>query len=189
MRVLGITGSPRRGGNTDLLLAEVIKGTASRGAEVITIALNGLDFIACQHCDACLVKGKCKIPDDMQMVYLEMEQADRLVLASPIQFMTVTAQMKAMIDRCQALWARKYVLKNLPDLTRKGAFIAVGATRGRQLFGGSILVVKYFFKAFGVEYVDELLIKGVEERGEIKKHPDALAGAFSLGERLAQKIG
>ncbi len=115
MRVLGISGSPRRGGNTDLLLAEVIRGAASRGAEVKTIILNDLDFIACQHCDACLKQGKCKYQDDMQMIYRELEQADRIVLASPIHFMGVTAQMKVMIDRCQALWVRKYLLK-LPPL-------------------------------------------------------------------------
>jgi len=56
------------------------------------------------------------------------------------------------------------------------------------LFDGSILTVKYFFKAFDVEYVDELLIRGVDKRGEIKKHPEALSAAFELGRRLAQKI-
>ena len=107
MRVLGIAGSPRRGGNTDLLLAEVLKGAASLEAEVKTIILNDLKITPCQHCDACFEAGRCKYQDDMQMVYQELEQADRIVLASPLHFMGVTAQMKAMIDRCQALWARK----------------------------------------------------------------------------------
>ncbi|MEE9520871.1 MAG: flavodoxin family protein, partial [Dehalococcoidales bacterium] len=86
----------------------------SRGAEVKTIVLNDLDITPCQHCDACLKKGECRIEDDMQMVYRELEQADRIVLASPVQFLGPSAQMKAMIDRCQALWARKYVLKMPP---------------------------------------------------------------------------
>ncbi|HEY86480.1 MAG TPA: flavodoxin family protein, partial [Dehalococcoidia bacterium] len=100
LKVLGIAGSPRRAGNTDLLLAEVMKGAASRWAEVKTIILSNLEIAPCQHCDACLETGRCKIEDDMQMVYDELEQADRIVLASPIQFMGVTAQAKAMIDRC-----------------------------------------------------------------------------------------
>ena len=114
LKVLGIAGSPRRGGNTDLLLSEVMRGAASRGAEVKTIILSDLDIDPCQHCDTCLKAGKCKIQDDMQMVYRELEQADRIVLASPIHFMSVTAQMKATMDRCQALWARKYILKRPP---------------------------------------------------------------------------
>ena len=69
MKVLGIAGSPRRGGNTDLLLAEVIKGAASGGAEVKTIILNDLKITPCQHCDACLETGNCRIKDNMQMVY------------------------------------------------------------------------------------------------------------------------
>ena len=69
MKVLGITGSPRRGGNTDLLLAEFLRGAASKGAEIKTIVLNDLSFIPCQHCDACLKKGICRYEDDMQLIY------------------------------------------------------------------------------------------------------------------------
>ncbi len=114
MRVLGIAGSPRRGGNTDLLLEEVLKGAAGKGAEVKTITLARLKIAPCQHCDACLETGRCRIQDDMQGVYDELEWADRIVLAAPIHFMGLSAQMKAMIDRCQCLWARKYVLKVPP---------------------------------------------------------------------------
>ena len=97
--------------------------------------------------------------------------------------------MKALIDRCQALWVRKNVLKTLPDSNKKGAFIGVGATKGKQLFDGSILVIKYFFQSFGAEYADELLVRGVDKKGEIKEHPDLLKEAFALGERLAQRLG
>jgi len=189
LKILGIMGSPRIKSNTDLLLEEAFQGARGQQVEVEKIVVDRLKIAPCREYYGCLKDGNCVIRDDMDAIYPKLMAADGIIMASPIFFYGPSAQVKALIDRCQALWARKYVLKNLPDLTRKGAFIAVGATRGRQLFGGSILVVKYFFKAFGVEYVDELLIKGVEERGEIKKHPDALAGAFSLGERLAQKIG
>jgi len=103
-------------------------------------------------------------------------------------FYGLTSQVKALIDRCQALWVGRYILKqNLPDAKRKGAFIAVGATRGKKLFDGSILTVKYFFQSIGVKYVEELLVWGVDKRGEIRKHPTALSDAFELGKRLAQK--
>ncbi|MFC1941365.1 flavodoxin family protein [Chloroflexota bacterium] len=189
MKVLGIAGSPRRGGNTDLLLAEVMRGAVSRGAEVKTIVLDDLKIAPCQHCDACLKKGKCKIKDDMQMVYREMEQADRIVLASPIQFMGVTAQMKAMIDRCQALWARKYVLKIPPlgdERERKGFFISVGGRKIASLFEPALVMIKTFFRILDITYAGELLFPGVDEKGAIVKHPDALRQAYLAGQKLAE---
>jgi len=189
VKVLGIAGSPRRGGNTDLLLVEVMRGAASKGAEVKTIVLNDLKITPCQHCDACLKTGRCKIEDDMQMVYGELEQADRIVLASPIQFMGVTAQMKAMIDRCQALWARKYVLKIPPlgnERERKGFFIAVGGRKIANLFEPALTMVKTVFRVLDIAYAGELLFPGVDERGAIAKHPDALRQGYLAGQKLAE---
>ncbi|NQT31504.1 MAG: flavodoxin family protein [Deltaproteobacteria bacterium] len=190
MRVLGIAGSPRRGGNTDLLLAEVLKGVAAEGAEVKTIFLNKLDITPCQHCDACFKAGVCRIKDDMQMVYKELEKADRIVLASPVQFMGVSAQAKAMIDRCQALWARKYVLE-VPPLgdrrLRKGLFIAVGGMKLAHLFEPSLAIVKALFKVLDIKYAGDLLFPGVDEKGAIKQHPDALKQAFLAGRKLVEE--
>ena len=187
MRVLGIAGSPRRGGNTDLLLAEVLSGAASRGAEVRTVVLSKLKIAPCQHCDACLEAGRCRIDDDMQMVYREMEAADRVVLASPIQFMGVTAQAKAMIDRCQALWARKYVLK-IPPLgdrrERKGLFVSVGGRKVADLFAPALVTVRAFFRVLDITYAGELVFSGIDEKGAIARHPDALSQAFRAGQKL-----
>ena len=190
MKVLGIAGSPRRGGNTDRLLGEVMKGAASRGAEVKTIVLNDLKIAPCQHCDACLEAGRCKVEDEMQMVYRELEDADRIVLASPIQFMGITAQTKAMIDRCQALWVRKYVLK-LPPLgsrrERKGLFISVGGRRIANLFEPALATVKTLFRILDITYAGELLFPGIDEKGAIAKHPDALRQAFFAGQKLVEE--
>ncbi len=190
MKVIGIAGSPRRGGNTDLLLAEVLRGAASKGAEVKTIVLNDLTITPCQHCDACLEKGKCRIEDDMQMVYRELEAADRIVLASPIQFMTVTAQAKAMIDRCQSLWARKYVLKQPPldsePGKKKGLFISVGGRRVANLFEPALATVRALFNTLDITYAGGLLFPGVDEKGAIGKHPDALRQAFLAGQKLVE---
>jgi len=190
MKVLGIAGSPRRDGNTDMLLAEVMRGAASQGAEVKTIILNDLKITPCQHCDACLEKGNCKVQDDMQMVYRELEQADRIVLASPIQFTGVTAQMKAMIDRFQALWARKYVLKIPPlgsERERKGFFISVGGRKIADLFEPALVMVKTVFRILDITYAGELLFPGVDEKGAIAKHPDALHQAFLAGQKLVEE--
>jgi len=189
LRVLGIAGSPRRGGNTDLLLAEVMKGAASKGAEIKTIVLNDLRITPCQHCDACFEAGRCKVEDDMQMVYGELERADRIVLASPLHFMGVTAQAKAMIDRCQALWARKYILKQPPlgdRRERKGLFIAIGGMKLANLFESALAAVKALFKVLDIAYAGDLLFPGVDEKGAIAKHPDALKQAFLAGQRLVE---
>ncbi len=188
MKVLGIAGSPRRGGNTDLLLAEVMKGAASCGAEVKTIILNDLKITPCQHCDACLKAGRCRIDDDMQMIYRELKEADRVVIASPIQFMGPTAQMKLMIDRCQALWARKYVLKIPPlgtNQERKGLFISVGALKIANLFEPALTIVKSLFKVLDITYAGELVFPGMDKKGAIAKHPEALKQAFLAGQKLA----
>jgi multimeric flavodoxin WrbA len=185
VKILGIMGSPRAGGNTDLLLDEALKGAQSRGAEVERINAANLKISPCREIYACLKDGNCVIQDDMKDIYPKLLDADAVIVATPIFFYTVSAQLMAFISRCQALWARKYVL-NKPDIPgKKGAFIAVGATRGAKLFDGPKLTIQYFFKAINAEYTDELLIRGVDKKGEIKEHPTALADAYALGQRLA----
>ena len=190
MKVLGISGSPRRGGNTDLLLDAVMRGAASRGAAVKTIILNDLDIAPCQHCDACLKTGNCKFMDDMQMVYRELEEADRIVLASPLHFMGLTAQMKTMIDRCQALWARKYVLK-IPPLgkgrQKKGLFISVGGRKVANLFDAALTTVNSLFYVLDITYTGALLYPGIDEKGAIARHPTALQDAFLAGQKLVEE--
>jgi len=188
MEVMGIMGSPRIKGNTDLLLDEALKGVQSQGAEVKKIIVDKLKIAPCREYYGCLKDGDCVIRDDMDDMYPKLLTADAIIIASPIFFYGLTSQLKALVDRCQALWARKYILKrDLSDSKREGVFIAVGATRGKQLFDGAILTVKYFFQAIGVRYVDELLVRGVDKKGEIKEHPTALTDAFELGRRLASK--
>lgn len=191
MRVLGIAGSPRKNGNTDMLLAEFMRGAESRGAESKTIFLRELKYSTCIHCDGCLKDGNCVIKDEMQQIYPEMEKADIIVMASPIQFMGITAPMKAMIDRCQALWARKYVLK-IPPLgdrrLRKGFFISVGGRRIPDLFEPSLIMMKTFYRIIDVYYAGELVFKGIDEKGAVVSHPDALKQAFAAGQKIVEDL-
>ena len=188
MRVLGIAGSPRRGGNTDRLLAEVMRGAASRGAETKTLIICRMDIAPCRHCDDCLEARDCSINDDMQAVYKELAAADRIVLASPLYFNGITAQAKAVIDRCQALWARKYILK-LPPLgdrrQRKGLFISVGGRRGTGIFQPAIDTVKALFTSLDIEYAGELTFSGMDDKEAAARRPDALKQAYLAGQKLA----
>jgi multimeric flavodoxin WrbA len=124
----------------------------------------------------------------MGKIYPKLLEADIVILASPIFFYGVTAWAKALIDRSQALWSRKYLLKD-PSLgkegkRRKGFFISVGATKGPKVFDGAILTVKYFFDVLNAQYVGELVFRGMEAKGDIFKHPEALQQAFEAGKKL-----
>ncbi len=188
MRLLAIAGSPRRGGNTDSLLEQFIKGAVYAGAEAKTLVVCSLKIEGCRNCDGCLVKGQCIVQDDMQMVYKEMEAADRLVIASPLQFMSVSAQLKALIDRCQALWVRKYVLK-IPPLgdarMRKGFFISVGGRHNLPtLFEAELVTIKSLFKTLDINYSGDLLIPEIDAKDAILHKPETLQKAYQEGCRF-----
>ena len=189
LKVLGIAGSPRRDGNTDHLLKQVMAGAYSQGAETKTVILSELNIAPCRHCDGCLKTGKCVIDDDMQWVHSDLREVDRVVLASPIFFMGVTAQTKAMIDRCQALWVIKYVLKLTvalnPGKERRGVFVSVGGTRLTNLFQPAMTTVKSWFTTLDISYTGELVFSGIDEKETILLHPTALKDAFALGQKLA----
>ncbi len=186
MKVLGILGSPRREGNTEILLDEALRGASDHGGLCEKIVLRDLKITPCLEIYKCAEDGVCAIQDEMQGLFPKIIQAERLLLASPIFFYSVPALAKAMIDRCQSLWAKKYILKLpvSPIADRKGVFISVAATRGKKLFDGVRLTVKYFFDAIDVAYSDELFVRGADEKGEVRDQPEALKAAYDLGQRL-----
>ncbi|MDH3554899.1 MAG: flavodoxin family protein [Deltaproteobacteria bacterium] len=186
MKVLGILGSPRREGNTEILLDEALRGAGDHGGLCEKVILRDLKITPCLEIYKCAEDGVCAIQDEMQGLFPKIIQAERLLLASPIFFYSVPALAKAMIDRCQSLWAKKYILKLpvSPIADRKGVFISVAATRGKKLFDGVRLTVKYFFDAIDVAYSDELFVRGADEKGEVRDQPEALKAAYELGRRL-----
>ncbi|MGQ9546762.1 MAG: flavodoxin family protein [Dehalococcoidia bacterium] len=188
MKVLGIMGSPRRQSNTEILLDRALEGARDARAEVEKVLVSKLKISPCLEIYACLKDGNCAIKDDMQSLYAKLLEADHVILASPIFFYGVTSQAKAVIDRCQALWVRTHELGigKEDKRERRGAFISVGATRGKKLFDGAVLTVKYFFEAIGVRYYRDLLIRGIDNKGQIKEHPTALDDAFRLGQALVR---
>ncbi len=174
MFALGLQGSPRIKGNSDLMLAEFMGALKGYGARTQIIQVTRSHIEPCKELTVCEKKGICPIDDDMgKKIYALLRQADIIVAASPVFFYNVSAQLKALIDRCQTLWARRYMLK-LKDpghATRRGFLIAVGATKGKQLFDGFHLTAKYFYDALAAEYAGSLTFRGVEGRGDILEHP------------------
>ena len=183
--VVGIAGSPRKGGNSDLLLDSALQGASEGGGDVVKVFLNDLDLRGCQECGGCLSTGTCVIKDDMQSLYDLLERLDVLILASPVFFSGISSQAKMLVDRCQCIWARKYRLgRPLGEGRRRlGALLSVGG-RKRSDFSGLISVVRVFFVNINVEYSGELTYPGVDEKGAIVGHPTALDEARSLGSDL-----
>ncbi len=187
IKVLGIMGSPRYGGNSDLLLDSALKGAKEGGAEIEKIRLCDLNISPCSECHGCDDKGECIQIDDMQLLYPKLIEADRLFLASPIFFMGISAQTKAMIDRCQCIWVRSYKLKQTIGKGRefrKGFFMSVGGSKNPEKFIGAFKTVKAFFASLDFTYGKELLIVGVDEKGAIANHPTALDEARKIGREM-----
>ncbi|MDI6754387.1 MAG: flavodoxin family protein [Thermodesulfobacteriota bacterium] len=190
MKVLGIYGSPRRGGNTELLLKELLRGCREAGAEVEEVFLRDLKISPCLEIYACKKDGKCPIKDDMQSLYERLIEADALALASPVFFYAVSAHTKAFIDRCQAMWAKKYLLKqpiSPGKPQRKGVFLSVGGSKGSKVFDGSLLTMKYFYDALDATLYRSLLYQNIDAQGDILQHPTAMAEAYALGKELVKE--
>lgn len=176
MFILGLPGSPRRKGNTSVLLSSFLSEAEAFGARTRYLEVARMNISPCRECRTCEREGFCPIDDDMQEVYSLLRQADLVVSATPIFFYGFTAQMKALIDRSQALWARRYVHK-LEDPGRKwrtGLLLALGATKGKNLFEGVDLTAKYFFDAVGASFEGTLGYRQIENPEDIKGHPAAL---------------
>jgi multimeric flavodoxin WrbA len=188
--VLGISGSPRRNGNTELLIKEFMRGAEASGHKTELIILSELKISPCTSCGTCQKTGKCIIDDDMQLMHKKLLEADCIVFASPIYFCGVSAQLKSFIDRCQTLWSRKYILKQeliSPDKgKRSGYFISTAGSKDyNEVFEGAIFVVKAIFSTLDIKYTGELLFKDMEHKGDILKHPDAMKMAFEAGSSIS----
>lgn len=187
VKVLGISASPRLEGNSDLLLRQALAGAESAAAETEYVRLCDLNITPCTECNFCYESGKCRIDDDYQTLCSKMLEADRMIFATPIFFMTVSAQAKTLIDRCQCLWAHKFVLKQ-PLITtgrdRSAMVIAVGGTKSKKMFDSIRLTMKYYLNVLDMRYAANLFVNQVDALGEIRKHPSAMNEAFRLGKEL-----
>ncbi|MGD2125371.1 MAG: flavodoxin family protein [Desulfobacteraceae bacterium] len=190
--ILAIYGSPRRKGNTSLLLKKAVEGAAEGGGTVEEIVLRDLKMSPCLEIYGCKETGRCVIKDDFQKVYDQLLECQGLMLASPIFFYTVSAYTKILMDRCQSLWVRRYWLEKMPfgtrDFSRKGLFISVGATKGKRLFDGTLLSIRYFFEALDTQLWRSLLYRGLDFEGDVLKHPEYLEEAHAAGRDLVMAI-
>lgn len=193
MRILGIYGSPRPGGNTDKMLDAFLEGAREAGAEADMVYARKLTMQGCIGCGGCDETGQCVVQDDMQKVYELLEAAEGIVLASPVYFYNVTGQVKLLIDRSQALFMRKILAEKAQTLSagrassagKRGFLLSAAATRGKRLFDCARLTFTYFMDALGGEMVGELCFRELEGKKDVEKDPQLLARCRAEGTRFA----
>jgi multimeric flavodoxin WrbA len=189
MLVLGLQGSPRKRGNTNFLLETFMKAAGNAGARTRIIDCTRKNIIPCKEYVVCEKKGLCPIEDDVRdEIYPLLRQAEVVVIATPIFFYNMTAQLKAVIDRCQTFWARKYKLK-LKDPganMRRGFLLAVGATKGKNLFEGLNLTTQYFFDAIWAKFEGGLTYRGIEGPKDMAGHATVRDDVEKAVQRILQ---
>lgn len=189
MHIVAFLGSPRKDGNTDILLKRTLEPIREAGHEITLFNLNAKNIKPCQNCGSCTETGACIMKDDMTDVSEAIRQADRIILASPIFFFGVSAQAKAMIDRCQSFWCEKYLLKKtIPagPRGRKGLLVLVGGMKKEEGIHCAGTTARAFFRTISVPEHDVLSFMGVDAKGEILKHPTAMQDALAAGKRLVE---
>jgi multimeric flavodoxin WrbA len=190
VRILAIYGSPRRGGNTAILTDQAVEGAESAGANVERIVLRDVAISPCLEIYGCLETGRCVIQDDFQAVYDKLTACDGMIISSPVFFYAVSSHTKMLMDRCQSLWVRKYWRDKKPygrtQYEKKALFISVGATKGKKLFDGCLLSMRFFLDALDMELWQSFLYRGLDGRGEVLGHQEYLDQCRQAGMDLAR---
>ena len=185
-KVLVLLGSPRLKGNSATLAQRIATGAEAAGAQVETIFLHGLKINPCQSCYSCQRRDSsgCAIADEMQTLYPKIIASDALVLASPVFWFTMSAQMKIFLDRCFALVAHA----QLPFVGKR---IAIAMTYGDTdpFTSGCINALRTFqdiFRYVGAEIIG-MVYGSAMKAGEIEANTALLENARALGEKLVPR--
>ena len=177
MNILILSGSPRKGGNIDLLVEAFAKG-ASQKHHVEIVSVYDYKVNPCMGCNACFKNeaNACVQNDDMSLIYEKMSRADMLVIASPVYFYGLSAQLKAVIDRFHNPIRDTFRLKKM-------ALLLVGAATLPELFDSILAQYRLCLNFFKLEDAGRVLVRGVKEKGDIR-NADALHEAFQLGSNV-----
>jgi len=190
-KIAAIYGSPRKDGNTAILMDQFLKGVEEREdypeaeVEIKKILVSSLDISPCRECCSCSKTGECIILDDMQDVYKILLGADFIAVASPIFFTTVSGYLKALIDRCQRLWVLKYEHnKRIVKKARNGIFISTSGSGSRTIFECSRKVIRSFFDVLFVDYFTDFVFNNMDKKGDILKDERSLSALYEFGKKM-----
>ena len=178
MKVLGILCSPRKRGNTEILMQEALTSARDCGAETELFTIWGKDIKPCDGCYSCAKTGKCHIKDDVQEIYLKLLEADGIIWGTPVYFFDVTAQAKILIDRLYAVYA------DCRLNSKVGGTISVVSSLGHQSVWNAF---NAFYSAHHMLAAD-LVYGFAREKGDIRKDKHAMKAARELGRQVVLLI-
>lgn len=189
-RILCIHAGERAQGNSSALYDEAIKGAESQGALIERLAVRDLVFEPCIACRGCDETGECVIRDDMQRVYALLRECDRFLIASPIYFWSLPGRFKCLIDRCQAFWVAKFVLKqkvaaNPSGMERRAAFLSVCGFQADKMFPPAEKIIRAFLNCIDAKLAHTLYVPGTDRAGAVLEKPEILRQAHDIGRALA----
>ena len=174
MKILGIACSPRPKSNSTILLNEALDELKKLNCDTMALYLRKLKFTPCIGCESCSNSGVCIYKDDLTELYNEIDKADKLIVAAPVYFMSLNADAKAMIDRAQANWARKYILKEEASFKKDGFFISTAGMTKPEMHESSVKIIKCFFHVMNINYKKEFLVNKVDAPEDILTKPEML---------------
>ena len=183
MKVLGIVCSPRKGGNTEVMVRTALDRAQREGAETELISLAGKTISPCDACLACTKTGKCHIKDDMQNIYPKLLEADGIIFGTPVYFWNVSAQAKALIDRTFAFYKKS-------ELRNKAAGVVVTEQRGGS--ANAVVAFTGFFttqKMIMVGWADGVSgDEGYDNKEAVRNDKKGMTRAEALGNKVAQYL-
>lgn len=194
-KILGISGSPRKGGNSDILLKNILLGAQRHGISVELVRLCEYEFQSCIGCEKCRKSNRCEgLNDGMQLLYPKILEATGIVLISPTHNYNVTAWMKAFIDRLYCFYGYtndrpRNWWSILAGQGRKAVLGVIGEqVDPDEAIGLTMTAMRLPLEALGYEVIGELQVVGLFDKGIVRNKPDYLQKAEQLGYRLAQQI-
>ena len=179
MKILGLSCSPRKSGNTEILVAEALEGARNEGAEVELLSVSGKDIKPCDGCQACIRTSECHINDDMQTLYRALEEADGIIFGTPIYFYGMAAQAKTIMDRTFAIRRPLIKLAN-----KVGGIIAVAGNIGLM----DAIKDLYFYIAINHMVAADYVGAYATEKGAIRDNEQAMKMAWELGREMVQLV-
>lgn len=192
---LGVACSPRKNGNTEILLATAMETLGSLGVDTDLARLADIQYSPCQACEGCYSTGRCVIRDGAGPVFEKILRTNILIMAAPVFSMGICAHAKMFIDRAQQFWATRYILKRpvVEDVklreTRRGIFISAAGTNLPGVFDGTLRVARYFFKMMDVRLEGAFCYPGTDKKGEIRSNTRALEEIREAARKLADRAG
>ena len=192
--VLGIAGSPRRGGNSDHLLDAILGGVRTVVGEVEAVRLRDYRFESCTGCERCRVDRACTgLRDGMTLLYPSIVASRGLVLVTPVHNYNVSALAKAFIDRCYCFydfedprpgpWSSR-----LAGQERKAVVAAVAEQPGEEGMGVTLEAMRLPLEALGYEVIDALAVPGMFDRGVVRRHPEVIDRVREAGRLLGTSL-